>query len=131
MAFDGEHGIPDFEQPMSTEDTPQPETSAGEENQGNRQVLHPQTREFVFRLIQHFEEEKKNGGPLMDVAKVLERTASALRIGLCTVKRIKKEGSLAKRRNKNNACPNVSTYETCLPQFYWRNRTNCTSTGSQ
>nr|XP_018900448.1 PREDICTED: uncharacterized protein LOC109032657 [Bemisia tabaci]XP_018906389.1 PREDICTED: uncharacterized protein LOC109036553 [Bemisia tabaci]XP_018908627.1 PREDICTED: uncharacterized protein LOC109038124 [Bemisia tabaci] len=67
---------------------------------GKRQVLHSQAREFVARVIKYFEKEKQNNGPLLGINQVLERTAQALDIGYCTVRRIKKESELVASQKK-------------------------------
>lgn len=71
-----------------------------EEDRGKRQVLLSQTREILGRVIQYFEQEKQNKGPLLGVSQVLEKGAQALGLGLSTIKRIKKETHLEATRQK-------------------------------
>lgn len=54
-------------------------------------VLRGQARDMVCALREYFEAERENGGPLIDVNKVVERTAAALKISKATVIRIGKE----------------------------------------
>lgn len=51
-------------------------------------ALEEQTRQFVLRLRDYFEQEKQNGGPLIPVSQVRERVAAALGISTATVSRI-------------------------------------------
>lgn len=54
-------------------------------------VLRGQARDLVCALREYFELERENGGPLIDVNKVVERTAAALKISTATVTRIRRE----------------------------------------
>ena len=64
-------------------------------------VLHSQTREFVIRLRDYFERESQNGGPLLPVTQVVNRTAEALGISAFTVSKITKEKYGAESLNQN------------------------------
>lgn len=54
-----------------------------------REVIHSQARTIIARVMNYFESEKMNAGPLLDVKKVLQRTADACGISLKTVGNIK------------------------------------------
>jgi hypothetical protein len=56
-------------------------------------ALDPQSRELVKNVKRYFEMEKQNKGPILEVGKVVERTALALNLSLSTVKRITNEDS--------------------------------------
>lgn len=56
-----------------------------------RQIIHSQARTMIGSVIDYFEREKNNKGPLIDVKKVLQRTADACGISLKTAKNIKAE----------------------------------------
>lgn len=54
-------------------------------------ALKGQTRELVCALREYFEKERVNGGPLISVEKVIERTAEALKLSKTTIVNISKE----------------------------------------
>lgn len=54
-------------------------------------AIKSQAREFVCSVREYFEKEKKNGGPLISVEKVVDRTAAALGIHRNSVSKIFKE----------------------------------------
>lgn len=56
-----------------------------------REVLHTQARTIVASVIEYFNLEKNNMGPIIDVRKVLERVASACKVPYRTVRRINSE----------------------------------------
>lgn len=56
-----------------------------------RHVLHTQARTMVASVIYYFEKERNNGGPLLDVKKVMQRVADACGISLRTVQRVNVE----------------------------------------
>lgn len=56
-----------------------------------REVLHGQARTMVAAVIQYFNQEKANKGPLISVDKVLKRASEACNISLRTVERISSE----------------------------------------
>lgn len=60
-------------------------------------ALRGQSREMVCALRAYFESEKLNGGPLLSVNKVIDRTAAALKINKNTVVKIGKEMSEAEK----------------------------------
>ena len=51
-------------------------------------VLHKTAKNLVLNLLEYFQNEKDNGGPLLSVNSVQERVASALKIGRSTIGRI-------------------------------------------
>lgn len=54
-------------------------------------ALRGQSRELVCAVREYFEQERDNGGPLITINKVIERTAAALKINKSTVVTISKE----------------------------------------
>lgn len=48
---------------------------------GRGSCLKRQCRELVYNLRTYFEEENRNGGPLISVSKVVVRVAAVLQIG--------------------------------------------------
>ena len=68
---------------------------------GQRQVLHRQTRELIFKVYLYFlsiHQQKPSGGKSerCDVASLQEKTAAACGVSLCTVQRVTSE---AKKNN--------------------------------
>lgn len=63
---------------------------------GRGVVLHSQGREMVCAVREYFEKEREHGGPLLNVNKVVDRTADCLKISKTTVVNIRKE----KERNE-------------------------------
>ncbi|KAK4885666.1 hypothetical protein RN001_001937 [Aquatica leii] len=59
-------------------------------------ALQQQSRELVSLLINYFEQEKNNGGPLLSLNCVRERVCQALQISMTTVSGI----SAAAKRNE-------------------------------
>ncbi|KAK4885304.1 hypothetical protein RN001_001575 [Aquatica leii] len=57
-------------------------------------TLRLQFQQFVLSLLNYFEREKKNNGPLISLSSVQERVANALGISVSTVKRIKARSAL-------------------------------------
>lgn len=58
-----------------------------------RRVLKSQSREMICAVREYFEKEKANGGPLISVNKVLERTAAACEVGKTLIVNVGKEKS--------------------------------------
>lgn len=52
------------------------------------QVLNAKCQEFVLHLLEYFNKEKENGGPLLNICAVQKRVAEALKICEKTVARI-------------------------------------------
>ncbi|KAF5299159.1 hypothetical protein FQA39_LY02332 [Lamprigera yunnana] len=55
------------------------------------EVLNSQSQMFVIKLLQYFEQEKENGGPLISVLSVQQRVSDALSVSLRTVQNVKKK----------------------------------------
>lgn len=70
---------------------PRASTGSGGPKFGRGATLKSQSRAFVKRLRAYFEEEKRNGGPLLPVSRVTDRVAAALNIGKWTVSKISSE----------------------------------------
>lgn len=54
-------------------------------------VYHSQARTIISSVLQYFERERDNKGPLKDVKKVVERVSEACQVSIRTVGRIKAE----------------------------------------
>ncbi|KAF5278250.1 hypothetical protein FQR65_LT15739 [Abscondita terminalis] len=55
------------------------------------EVLNSQSQMFVIKLLQYFEHEKENGGPLISVLSVQQRVSDTLSVSLRTVQNVKKK----------------------------------------
>lgn len=54
-------------------------------------VYHSQARTIILSVLQYFERERDNKGPLKDIKKVVERVSDACQVSIRTVGRIKAE----------------------------------------
>ncbi|KAI4455464.1 transposable element-related [Holotrichia oblita] len=52
-------------------------------------TLRSQSQQLILNLLEYFEREKQNDGPLLPLSSVQKRVADALKISLFSVKRIK------------------------------------------
>lgn len=73
----------------------------------NGKVVHSQTREVVYNVLNFMDSEAKNGEVLIPLRKVQERTASATGVGLRTIRKIKNEGE-----KLTSAATSPSTFST-------------------
>lgn len=84
---------------------------------GRGTPLKSQSRELVYNLRSYFEEERRNGGPLISVSKVIERVAAALKIGKTSVKKITREkcpGDLNEPTTSVLSTPGKSRKRMCV-----------------
>ncbi|KAJ4447876.1 hypothetical protein ANN_09885 [Periplaneta americana] len=79
---------------------------------GKGTPIRGQAREMVYSLRAYFELERQNEGPLIDVNKVLERTAAALNISRNTVINSGKEKCEKEKEDGKPSGPSDSLLET-------------------
>lgn len=96
---------------------------------GRGATLKSQARALVKRLREYFEEEKRNGGPLLPVSRVTDRVAAALGISSWTVSRISSETTEVtpgKKRPHKSPKSNIDNFtETAIRNHiyeYYRRR---------
>ncbi|KAJ2940937.1 hypothetical protein O0L34_g10199 [Tuta absoluta] len=58
---------------------------------GANKVIPGGERTLILRVLRFFEEEKRIGGPILPVNKVLKRTCAATGVSMATLTRIKRE----------------------------------------
>lgn len=76
---------------------------------GQGSAIRRQSREMVCAVRAYFEQERENGKPLIEVNKVVERTACALNINKNTVVNIGKEKA---KKEEEGAGPSQALLET-------------------
>jgi transposase len=77
-------------------------------------VIHSQARTMIASVMNYFESEKNNKGPLIDVKKVLQRTADACGVSLRTVENIKAEVRAARAVIDASVAPNEDDSGTAM-----------------
>ncbi|GLV40897.1 hypothetical protein CBL_08471 [Carabus blaptoides fortunei] len=51
-------------------------------------VLHSQSQQYLLNVVEYFEKDKENKGPLLPVQDAIERAAQAFKVGISTVNRV-------------------------------------------
>ncbi|GLV45974.1 hypothetical protein CBL_02924 [Carabus blaptoides fortunei] len=51
-------------------------------------VLNSQSQQYLLNVMEYFDKEKENKGPLLPVQAAIERAAQAFKIGISTVNRV-------------------------------------------
>ncbi|GLV46126.1 hypothetical protein CBL_05187 [Carabus blaptoides fortunei] len=51
-------------------------------------ILNSQSQQYLLNVVEYFEREKENKGPLLPVQAAIERVAQAFKVGISTVNRV-------------------------------------------